>query len=321
MQSEIDYANLAERKSPLTGAAARAVMLSEKDFIGAAVKKPLDQVLPAAVQMPDSGIVDFSEKLGLSYPATMPCLLAGTTRLKVGEASPVAVDAGAAIVLILSGDGQIDLDEESVELIAGDILSVPGHPQGSPSSQVATITAGSTGIRYLQIDDSPLAQYAGWQVIPNERTALTHYPAELLAAKLAELTELGINASGVFLSHQELRDEKLCTPILFALLNRLEPGAANIVHAHSAGALTYVIDGNKNNISMLGHEINDDHEIIDPITVDWVNGQLSITPPNLWHGHQNNGDGPILSLVVQLAGFYYNERTMNFKFAKPISAG
>ena len=321
MESEIDYTNLADRKSPLTGAAVRAVMLSEKDFIHAAVSKPLHEVLPAAVQMPESGLVDFSEELGLSYPATMPCLLAGTTRLGGGEFGSVAVDAGAAIVLILSGGGQIDLAEESVELITGDILSVPGHPQGSSSNQVATITAGANGIRYLQIDDSPLAHYAGWQITPNERTALTHYPAELLAEKLAELTAAGINASGVFLSHQELRDEKLCTPILFALLNRLEPGAANIIHAHSAGALTYVIDGNKNNISMLGSELNDDHEIIDPITVDWVNGQLSITPPNLWHGHQNNGDGPILSLVVQLAGFYYNERTMNFKFAKPVSAG
>jgi len=318
MQAEIDYANLADRKSPLTNAAARALFLSEKDFINAAVSKPLQEVLPAAVQMPDSGLVDFSEQLGLSYAATMPCLLAGATRLKAEESRPVAVDAGAAIVLILSGSGQIDLRTESVELIAGDILSVPGHPHGSHG---AAITAGSTGIRYLQIDDSPLVHYAGWQVTPNSRSALTHYPAELLAEKLAELTELGINASGVFLSHQELRDEKLCTPILFALLNRLEPGAANIVHAHSAGALTYVIDGNKNNISMLGAELNDDHEIIDPITVDWVNGQLSITPPNLWHGHQNNGDGPILSLVVQLAGFYYNERTMNFKFAKPISGG
>ena len=87
MQPEIDYANLDARKKPLTDAAARAVMLSEKDFIGAAVSKPLEEVLPPAVQMPDSGLVDFSEQLGLAYPATMPCLLAGTTRLSSGESS------------------------------------------------------------------------------------------------------------------------------------------------------------------------------------------------------------------------------------------
>lgn len=311
MEHDINYVNPPHRNRPLTEAAKRAVFLSERDFIKAAVAKPLHEILPAAVQMEESALVDFSRELGLSYPATMPCLLAGTTKLESGQSGEIAAKAGAAIVLILNGNGQIDHAGESVELLAGDILSVPG-------SRGAHITAGSEGIRYLHIDDSPLIQYAGWQVTPDSRTALAHYPAELLGQKLVELTAAGITSSGVFLSHRALKEEMLCTPILFALLNRLEPGAANIVHAHSAGALTYVIDGNQNNRSMLGQEVTGEGEIIDPIVVDWVNGQLSITPPNLWHGHQNNGDGPILSLVVQLSGFYYNERTMNFKFGKPI---
>ena len=44
---------------------------------------------------------------------------------------------------------------------------------------------------------------------------------------------------------------------------------------------------------------------------------MSLTPPNLWHGHFNDGKTDILTLVVQLSGLYYNDRTMNFRFARP----
>lgn len=154
----------------------------------------------------------------------------------------------------------------------------------------------------------------GWQVQPTPRIAFTHWPAALLAAKLEETRAQGITASGVFLAHRGIEHEKLATPNLFAHLNRLAPGAANTVHGHAAAAITYVIEGNDASYSLLGETLRDG-AIVDPLRVDWQPGQVSLTPPNLWHGHFNDGRTDILTLVVQLSGVYYNDRTMNFRFA------
>lgn len=93
------------------------------------------------------------------------------------------------------------------------------------------------------------------------------------------------------------------------------PGARNTVHSHASPALTYVINGGDNCYSLLGEELLDG-KIKDPERIDWVAGQLSITPPNLWHGHFNDGEEATLALVVQPAGLYYNDRAMNFILAE-----
>ena len=304
----IDYDHLPDKQRLDTPAARRAVCFSERDFLGAALPPPIEQVLPPAVQTARDGLIDFSDKLGLPWPATLPTLLSGTRDLSAAQTQILGEAAGAAIVLVLGGSGELTVHNETVELVSGDIACVPG-------SQEARVTAGPDGIRYFHVDDSPAARYAGWRVSPDERTPLTHYPAELLAAKLDEYERMGITASGVFLSNQQLRQEKLATPILFAHLNRLLPGAANTVHSHTAPALTYVIHGGNNCYSLLGPTLGESREIHEPVRVDWEDGQVSLTPPILWHGHFNNGDETILSLVIQLSGFYYNDRTMNFRLA------
>ncbi len=304
----IDYRQLPEKSRLDTPAAQRAVCFSERDFIGSALPPNIEKVLPPAVQTERDGLIDFSNKLGLPWPATMPTLLSGTRDLAASEVQTLGEGAGAVIILVLSGAGELTVHDETVELATGDIACVPG-------SQGGQICAGGDGIRYFHVDDSPAARYAGWEVTPDERTPFTHYPAELLAAKLDEYEQMGITASGVFLSNANLIKEKLATPILFAHLNRLLPGAANTVHSHTAPALTYVIQGGNNCYSLLGPTLDDSREIVEPVRVDWEDGQVSLTPPILWHGHFNNGDETILSLVIQLSGFYYNDRTMNFLLA------
>ncbi|RLA13471.1 MAG: hypothetical protein DRQ52_06175 [Gammaproteobacteria bacterium] len=304
---QIDYNHLPEPRANNGAAVKQSVGLSERDFLTLAKVPPLHKVLPPAVMMPESGLVDFSKELGLSYPATMPNLLAGNVKLAAGETCAADAHAGATVMLVLSGGGMLASADESVELRPGDISFLPGNQQ-------IKINAGDSGLSYFYVDDSPLANYLGWQVATTERTVFTHFPAELLKEKLDEYEAAGIDASGVFLSHAGLPGEKLATPHLFAHLNRLMPGARNTIHAHAAPALTYVIHGGNNCFSLLGEPLVNG-EIENPARVDWVDGQLSITPPNLWHGHFNNGDEPILSLVIQPAGLYYNDRTMNFLFA------
>jgi len=304
---QIDYNNLSTARDNKSAAVKQGVSLCERDFLTLAKVPPLHKVLPPAVMMPESGLVDFSKELGLRWPATMPSLLAGNVKLTAGETAAANANAGATVMLVLSGGGMMTSADESVELRPGDISFLPG-------SQGIKISAGDNGLSYFYVDDSPLANYLGWQVTATERSAFTHFPAELLKEKLDEYEAAGIDASGVFLSHTGLPGEKLATPHLFAHLNRLMPGARNTVHAHAAPALTYVIHGGSNCFSLLGEPLVNG-EIEDPARIDWVDGQLSITPPNLWHGHFNDGDEPILSLVIQPAGLYYNDRTMNFQFA------
>ena len=304
---QIDYNHLPPARATQSSAAQQSVSLCERDFLTLAKVPPLHKVLPPAVMMPESGIIDFSQELGLSYPATMPNLLAGNVKLAAGESSAANANAGATVMLVLSGSGTMASNTESVELRPGDISFLPGN-------EAIKLSAGDNGLSYFYVDDSPLANYLGWQASATGRTAFTHFPAESLKEKLDEYEAAGIDASGVFLSHAGLPGEKLATPHLFAHLNRLMPGARNTVHAHAAPALTYVIHGGNNCFSLLGEPLVNG-EIEDPARVDWVDGQLSITPPNLWHGHFNDGDEPILSLVIQPAGLYYNDRTMNFLFA------
>ncbi|HEX2795446.1 MAG TPA: hypothetical protein VHN38_00025 [Immundisolibacter sp.] len=292
-----------------TPAAARALYLSERDFMGAALPTPIEKVLPAAAMAPQDGPLDFSAQLGLPYPATLPALLAGTHALPAQGTAPVGEAAGGVIVLVLEGSGRFTVGAEAVAVGAGDILAVPG-------SVGAGAQAGASGLRFYYVDDSPLTRYMGWQVQPTERIVFTHWPAALLAQKLADTAAEGITASGVFLAHQGLKTEKLATPNLFAHLNRLAPGAANTVHGHASAAITYVIESNDASYSLLGETLQDG-AIVDPLRVDWRPGQVSLTPPNLWHGHFNDGKTDILTLVVQLSGLYYNDRTMNFRFARP----
>lgn len=306
MNHAIDYrhAPAAPAASPAAG---RALYLSERDFMGAALPKPIEKVLPAAVMAPRDGPIDFSAELGLPYPATLPAMLAGTHAVGPGDSVPVGEAAGGVIVLILEGTGEFRAAGETVTVAAGDILAVPG-------SIGASAHGGGDGLRFYYVDDSPMARYMGWQVQPTPRIAFTHWPAALLAAKLEETRAQGITASGVFLAHRGIEHEKLATPNLFAHLNRLAPGAANTVHGHAAAAITYVIEGNDASYSLLGETLRDG-AIVDPLRVDWQPGQVSLTPPNLWHGHFNDGRTDILTLVVQLSGVYYNDRTMNFRFA------
>lgn len=305
MNHAIDYrhAPAAPATSPAAG---RALYLSERDFMGAASPKPIEKVLPAAVMAPRDGPIDFSAELGLPYPATLPALLAGTHAVGPGDSVPVGEAAGGVIVLILEGTGEFRAAGETVTVAAGDILAVPGS--------IGASAHGGDGLRFYYVDDSPMARYMGWQVQPTPRIAFTHWPAALLAAKLEETRAQGITASGVFLAHRGIEHEKLATPNLFAHLNRLAPGAANTVHGHAAAAITYVIEGNDASYSLLGETLRDG-AIVDPLRVDWQPGQVSLTPPNLWHGHFNDGRTDILTLVVQLSGVYYNDRTMNFRFA------
>lgn len=306
MSHAIDYRHVASAPAA-TPAAARALYLTERDFIGAALPKPIETVLPPAVMAPQDGPIDLSTELGLPYPATLPAMLAGTHAVKAGASVPVGEAAGGVIVLVLEGGGEVRVGSETTTVAVGDILAVPG-------SVGATAHAGAEGLRFYYVDDSPMARYMGWQVQPTARIAFTHWPAALLAAKLEETKAQGITASGVFLAHRGIEREKLATPNLFAHLNRLAPGAANTVHGHAAAAITYVIAANQASYSLLGATLKDG-AIVDPLRVDWQPGQVSLTPPNLWHGHFNDGSTDILTLVVQLSGLYYNDRTMNFRFA------
>lgn len=309
MNHPIEYHTAPTARDLDTPAVRRAQFLCERDFIGAALPRPIERVLPPAAPAPADGPLDFSDALGTPWPATLPSLLAGTHALEGGALRELGADCGARILLVVEGGGELRCGGDIAALAAGDILAVPG-------GQPCTLSAGTDGLRIFYVDDSPMARYFGWSVQPDARSALTHWPAELLARRLEETAADGITASGVFLSHDGLPKERLATPNLFAHLNRLAPGATNTVHAHAAAAITYVIQSNPQSYSVLGEQV-EGSEIVDGQRVDWHDGQVSITPPNLWHSHHNDGDSTILSLVVQLSGVYYNDRTMNFVFAEP----
>lgn len=285
----------------------RARYYSEHDFLKAVIPPAIAESVPLASPAPDDGLVDFSQQLGLDYPATLPTLLAATQALTPGESRELASRAGAGVLLVLAGDGTLHCDGETLEIGCGDIVCLPGDS--------ARATAGAQGLRLYLVDDSPLLRYLGWRLQARERSPLIHYPAAALARKLDDYAAAGITASGVFLGQAGMEREKLVSPVLFAHLIRLMPGAENIVHSHSSPALTYVIAGGEGCYSLLGERLDAQGRIDQPRRIDWQAGQISLTPPVLWHGHFNHGQAPILALIVQVSGLYYHDRSMNFRFA------
>ena len=86
--------------------------------------------------------------------------------------------------------------------------SPPATSWPCPAASAPAPTRGANGLRFYYVDDSPLTRYMGWQVQPTERIVFTHWPAALLAQKLADTAAEGITASGVFLAHQGLKARK-----------------------------------------------------------------------------------------------------------------
>ena len=102
------------------------------------------------------------------------------------------------------------------------------------------------------------------------------------------------------------------SPVLWALYNELPPNTIQRPHKHNSVALDLCIScSDSDNIySLIGDELDENGNIVNPIKVNWKQGEMFITPPTLWHSHNNTGNTFAYILPIQDAGLLLYQRIL-----------
>jgi gentisate 1,2-dioxygenase len=72
----------------------------------------------------------------------------------------------------------------------------------------------------------------------------------------------------------------------------------------------------ENIYTLIGDELDENGNIINPKKVFWKEGCMFITPPGLWHSHNNVGDTCAYVLPIQDAGLLLYQRILGIVLKK-----
>ena len=140
------------------------------------------------------------------------------------------------------------------------------------------------------------------------------YSRDYLLKNLNDLSNPNNNRKGILLSNKDT--EKIgtntITPVLWALYNELPPNTVQRPHKHNSVALDLCIncDDSENVYTLVGDKLDENGSIINPIKVNWKQSEMFITPPGLWHSHNNIGNTYAYILPIQDAGILLYQRIL-----------
>jgi gentisate 1,2-dioxygenase len=146
------------------------------------------------------------------------------------------------------------------------------------------------------------------------------YSNEFLIKSLNELSNKNNNRKGILLSNKDTEGLGIntITPVLWALYNELPPKITQKPHKHNSVALDLCIKctDSENIYTLIGEELDENGNIINPKKVCWKEGTMFITPPGLWHSHNNDGDTYAYILPIQDAGLLLYQRILGIVLRK-----
>jgi gentisate 1,2-dioxygenase len=259
-------------------------------------------------------IIDFSNVFNVSYKSTTPNLLASFIRLttndviELNNTQYIEYNATSHLFYIISGKAAINIDDDSEkEVFSGDILITPCFY----SIKIKNLSEEELQIYY--INDSPLVNYLGSKAEKKIfKTAI--YSNEFLIQNLNNLSNKNNNRKGILLSNKDTEDlgVNTITPVLWALYNELPPKITQKPHKHNSVALDLCIkcSDSENIYTLIGDELDENGNIVNPKKVYWKEGSMFITPPGLWHSHNNDGDTYAYILPIQDAGLLLYQRIL-----------
>lgn len=214
----------------------------------------------------------------------------------------------------VKGKASIHIDNDKENIVnSGDILISPCFN----SLQITNICDEDLEIYY--VNDSPLINYLGSKA-EQKIFQVAIYSHEFLLKNLNALSNKHNNRKGILLSNKDT--EKLgtntITPVLWALYNELPPKTTQKPHKHNSVALDLCIkcSDSENIYTLIGDQLDDDGNIINPTKVHWKEGSMFITPPGLWHSHNNDGDTYAYILPIQDAGLLLYQRILGIVLTK-----
>ena len=258
--------------------------------------------------------IDFSEIFNTNYLSTTPNLLASF--IKIEKYNNINfkninnenfANSTSNLFYILQGNCEVYIDNESFLVCCGDILITPLF------NSLIINNTGNDELHIYYINDSPLMNYLGSNPIKKIfKTAI--YSKEFLMSNLNTLSDPNNNRKGILLSN--IDTEKIgintITPVLWALYNELPPNTVQRPHKHNSVALDLCIGctDSENIYTLIGDELDENGNIINPIKVNWKQSEMFITPPGLWHSHNNIGNTYAYILPIQDAGLLLYQRIL-----------
>jgi len=259
--------------------------------------------------------IDFSDIYNVNYKSTSPNLLASFIKIKPNSSFLVCdetdnnfANATSHLFFVIKGNCEMLLDNEKIKIENGDILVSPLF-----NKLIIYNLENDEELQIYYINDSPIVNYLGSRCVKKIfKTAL--YSKDFLISNLFSLSDPNNNRKGILLSNKDT--EKIGTntisPVLWALYNELPPNTVQRPHKHNSVALDFCIScSDSDNIyTLIGDDLDENGNIVNPIKVNWKQGEMFITPPSLWHSHNNTGTTLAYILPIQDAGLLLYQRIL-----------
>lgn len=249
---------------------------------------------------------DLSATLETAYPATSPNLMANYIHINEGDLLKTDVSATSQMFYVIRGSGHTQMKNGTIKWKQGDLFTLPAVPDALHSA------SSDTAIYWVH--DAPLLKYLG--VEPTvQRFEPVLYTQERLTQELNTIREVaaGRNRTGFLLAHPNFPQTMTLTHTLWALYNVLPAGVVQKAHRHNSIALDFCVSSGPDTYTMIGKEIDENGDIINPIKAMWTPGSAFITPPGWWHSHHNDSTEDAIVLPIQDAGLIMNMQVLDFQ--------
>lgn len=263
--------------------------------------------------------VDFSDIFNVSHKSSSPNLLASFIKLDTIDNvielcnTNIEYNSTSNLFYIIEGTSSITIDDKEEIVNTGDILISPCF------NTIKIQNIGEKDLQIYYVNDSPLLNYLGSKAEKKIfKTAV--YSNQFLIEHLNSLSDPNNNRKGILLSNKdtEVLGVNTITPVLWALYNELPPNTHQKPHRHNSVALDFCIkcDDSENVYTLIGEELDNNGDIINPSKIHWKTGSMFITPPTLWHSHNNSGDTHAYIIPIQDAGLLLYQRVLGIVLTK-----
>jgi gentisate 1,2-dioxygenase len=314
MLNRTSRANLAEA-SPSTRDAEYFEYTSSANPIGAKLisRVPFRTFLPSLYSDGATRVVplDLSAELGCPGPATGPGLSANFLRINTGDELALDPNATSQLCYVIRGAGSMTQGETTFPFAQGDFFTLPG-------GEAAVLSASATATLYY-VNDAPLLTYLGTTGVLARFTP-TLYPAARAQAELRKIAE-DVNAGrrnriSVLMGNANFPQSRTVTHVLWAMFGIVPPNSLQKPHRHQSIALDFIAGGNPGVYTLVGTELDENGNIVNPTRVDWETGMTFVTPPGYWHAHFNETNENAYVIPIQDAGLQTWLRTLDIQFAR-----
>jgi len=261
-----------------------------------------DEPVAALADGTETGFIacDISTDLGSTTPATTPLILTRYARINAGDTLAADFNAAGSIWFVIQGSGTTEADGQSITWSTGDLFVLPG-------GAAATLSAADADAVLWCVTNEPHVAFENTRAVETADSAvdMVHFTAAEIDRQIDKIYDVDVGTAAgiavVFSSEKQL-DRRNITPTMTLAMNTLPPGGSQRGHRHNSVAVALVVEG------------DDCFSVVDGVRKNWAPWVTTVTPPESFHSHHNDGGKLAKFLIVQDGGLYYHARTMGFSF-------